>query len=227
MVMLTPEQLEELRKIDSPTISNAIETLGVRDRFEGYLGPEIRCIFPELKPTVGYAVTVTIENVPAGEPANVEKRFEFFDALEAAPKPSVCVFKDISENPRRASQWGEVLGTTVKALGAVGVVTDGTVRDIEEVRRLGDLQYFAQGVCVSHGELRMVDISVPVEISGCRIEPGDLVHGDMNGVVLIPSEVADKVAEAAAGIYEKEEKMLEAFTKPGLTAQKLRDIFSY
>ena len=73
----------------------------------------------------------------------------------------------------------------------------------------------------------MVDISVPVEISGCRIEPGDLVHGDMNGVVLIPSEVADKVAEAAAGIYEKEEKMLEAFTKPGLTAQKLRDIFSY
>ncbi len=225
--VLTPEQLEELRKIDSPTISNAIETLQVRDRFEGYLGPEIRCMFPELKPTLGYAVTVTIENVPAGESANGAKRFEFFDALEAAPRPSVCVFKDISVNPRRASQWGEVLGTTVKALGAVGVVTDGTVRDIEEVRRLGGLQYFAQGVCVSHGELRMVDINVPVEISGCKIKPGDLVHGDLNGVVLIPDEIADRVAAAAAAIYKSEGKMLDAFKKPGLTAQKVRDIFSY
>ena len=225
--VLTPEQLEELKKIDSPTISNAIETLQVRDRFEGYLGPEIRCIFPELKPTLGYAVTVTIENVPAGESANGAKQFEFFDALEAAPRPSVCVFKDISVNPRRASQWGEVLGTTVKALGAVGVVTDGTVRDIEEVRRLGGLQYFAQGVCVSHGELRMVDINVPVEISGCKIKPGDLVHGDLNGVVLIPDEIADRVAAAAAAIYKSEGKMLEAFKKPGLTAQKVRDIFSY
>ena len=225
--VLTPEQLEKLRNIDSPTISNAIETLAVRDRFEGYLGPEIRCIFPEMDPTVGYAVTVTIENINLGEPADSEKRFEFFDALEAAPKPSVCVFKDISKNPRRASQWGEVLGTTVKALGAVGVVTDGTVRDIAEVRRLGGLQYFSQGVCVSHGALRMVEINVPVEISGCTIEPGDLVHGDMNGVVLIPNDVADQVAGAAASIYEEEGEMLGKVRRPGLTAKKLRDIFSY
>ena len=227
VAMLTLEQLAELREIDSPTISNAIETFDMRGRFEGYLGPEIRCIFTEMEPMVGYAVTVTIENVAPGEPADGETKFDFFEALEAAPKPAVCVFKDISANPRRASQWGEVLGTTTKALGAIGVVTDGTVRDIEEVRAIGGFHYFAQGVCVSHGELQMVDVNVPVEISGCRIEPGDLVHGDMNGVVLIPDDVADRVAEAAAGIYAHEGKMLEAFRHPGLTAEKVREIFSY
>ena len=224
---LTPEQLDKLREIDSPTISNAIETFDARDRFDGYLGPEIRCIFTDMEPMVGYAVTVTIENVAPGEPADGERKFDFFEALEAAPKPAVCVFKDISPNPRRASQWGEVLATTTKALGAIGVVTDGTVRDINEVRAIGGFHYFAQGVCVSHGELQMVDVNVPVEISGCTIKPGDLVHGDLNGVVLIPNEIADSVAGAAAGIYAQEGKMLEAFRKPGLTAERVREIFSY
>ncbi len=225
--LLTEDQLEELRKIDSPTISNAIETLNVRGRFEGYLGPEIECVFPEMGPMVGFAVTATIENVPPGEKGDPDKKFEFFDALEAAPKPAVCVFQDVSETPRRASQWGEVLGSTVKALGAIGVVTDGTVRDIEEVRKLGGLHYFSQGVCVSHGELRMVDVNVTVTISGCAIEPGDLVHGDMNGVVLIPNEAADKIASAAAGIYAHEGKMLEQIRQGGLTAAKLREILKY
>ncbi|MCY4107825.1 MAG: RraA family protein [Chloroflexi bacterium] len=224
---LTPEQLAELREIDSPTISNAIETFDVRGRFDGYLGPEIQCIFGDMEPMVGYAVTVTIKNVGPGDPIDSERKFDFFDALDAAPKPAVCVFKDISPNPRRASQWGEVLATTTKALGAIGVVTDGTVRDINEVRAIGGFHYFAQGVCVSHGELQMVDVNVPVEISGCTIEPGDLVHGDVNGVILIPNEVADRVAEAAAGIYAQEGKMMEALRQPGLTAEKVREIFSY
>ena len=224
---LTPEQLDKLREIDSPTISNAIETFDVRGRFDGYLGPEIRCIFGDMEPMVGYAVTVTIKNVGPGDPIDSERKFDFFEALEAAPKPAVCVFKDISPNPRRASQWGEVLATTTKALGAIGVVTDGTVRDINEVRAIGGFHYFPQGVCVSHGELQMVDVNVPVEISGCTIQPGDLVHGDLNGVVLIPNDVADRVAEAAAGIYAQEGKMMEALRQPGLTAEKVREIFSY
>ena len=224
---LTPEQLAELREIDSPTISNAIETFDARGRFDGYLGPEIQCIFTDMEPMVGYAVTVTIKNVGPGDPIDSERKFDFFEALQAAPKPAVCVFKDISPNPRRASQWGEVLATTTKALGAIGVVTDGTVRDINEVRAIGGFHYFAQGVCVSHGELQMVDVNVPVEISGCTIEPGDLVHGDLNGVILIPNEVADRVAEAAAGIYAQEGKMMEALRQPGLTAEKVREVFSY
>jgi len=224
--MLSPEQLEELRQVDSPTIANAIETFAVQDAFDGYCGPEIECIFPEMEPVIGYAVTVTIESVPPGGDKNRARRLDFFQALEDSPKPAICVFKDVSENPRRASQWGEMMTTAVKSLGAVGVVTDGVIRDINEIREIGGLQYFAQGICVSHGSLRVVDVNVPVEISGCKIEPGDLLHGDLNGVLKIPHEIASRVIEGVRKVRESEGGTLKKM-KPRMTAAELKEAFNY
>ena len=223
---LSPEQLEKLREVDSPTISNAIETFAVRDDFEGYCGPEIACVFPAMDPVIGYAVTVTIENVPPGGDKNRARRFDFFQALEDSPKPAICVFKDISENPRRASQWGEVMTTSVKSLGAVGVLTDGVIRDINEIQEIGGVQFFAPGICVSHGSLRMVDVNVPVEISGCTIEPGDLLHGDLNGILKIPHEISGRLIEGVKKIRENEGAMLNKM-KPQMTVEELREIFAY
>ena len=223
---LTPEQLEELRQVDSPTIANAIETFAVRDPFDGYCGPEIECRFPEMDPVIGYAVTVEIEAVPTGGDKNRAKRLDFFQAIEDSPKPVICVFKDVSPEPRRASQWGEMMTTAVKGLGAVGVVTDGVIRDLDEIREIGGVQFFAQGICVSHGSLRTASVGKPVEISGCVIEPGDILHGDLNGVVKIPHEVAGKVIDGVKQVRDSEGASL-AKMKLQMTVAELKEAFNY
>ena len=223
---LTPEQLEELRQVDSPTIANAIETFDVRDPFDGYVGPEIQCHYPELDPVIGYAVTVEIENVPTGGDKNRAKRFEFFEALAASPKPAICVFKDISPEPARASQFGEMMTTAIKAFGGVAVVTDGVFRDLNEIREIGEFQYFAAGICVSHGSLRTVSVGKPVEISGCVIEPGDLLHGDLNGLVKIPHEIAGDVIDGVKKVRDSEGAMLDA-VEPGMSLEAFREAFGY
>jgi 4-hydroxy-4-methyl-2-oxoglutarate aldolase len=224
---LTAEQLEALRQIDSPTIANAIEIFDVRPRYEGFCGPEIECRFPEMEPVVGYAVTVEVANVKTVEEKLLANQYEFFRALDNSPKPAICVFKDVSpEGARRASQWGEMYTTAAKHLGAVAVVTDGAIRDLNEIREVGDFQYFAPAICVSHGILNTVSIGKPVEIGGCVIEPGDLLHGDLNGVVKIPLDIADRVIDGVKQVREEEGASLKQL-HPGMTLEELKEAFHY
>ncbi len=218
--------IEKLAAIDSPTICNAIEPMAVRGRHDGYLGPEIGCYFPDMDPVCGYAVTCTVQSVADETDQGIEMRLKLFEAIEASPKPVICVFKDISDNPGRASQWGEVYTTTIKAFGAIAVVTDGVIRDLAEIAEIGGVQFFAAGTCVSHGQLATVAVNDPVQISGCWINPGDIVHGDRNGVTKIPREIADQVPEAVEEVRAREGAML-AQIKPGITAADLRRIWSY
>ena len=95
------------------------------------------------------------------------------------------------------------MATIAARLGVVGVVTDGGLRDIVEVKQVG-LQCFAKGLVPSHGNPRLIEVGVPVTIDGVRIEPGDLLHGDANGVTTIPREIAGRVALAAAEIRAEE-----------------------
>ena len=112
-------------------------------------------------------------------------------------KPVVVVMQDVGPQPRKSAHYGEVMGTLSRRLGAIGVVTNGGVRDLDEVRRLG-LHYFAGGVVPAHGQPRLVAANLPVVIDGVAIQPRDLVHGDVNGVTLIPLAIAGQVAQAAA-----------------------------
>ncbi|MGH9372803.1 MAG: RraA family protein, partial [Vicinamibacterales bacterium] len=150
VTLLTPEQLDALRRIDSPTVSNAIETFGVRRRVDGFAGWDLRCAFPELGPMLGYAVTCTAQStIEAARPDRGLLRL--WAAVEAAPTPVVIVIKDIGPDRTRSCHMGEVMATTAKALGAVGCVSDGGLRDVDEVRALGGFQYFCPGFVVSHG----------------------------------------------------------------------------
>lgn len=124
MPQLTPAQLEELRLIDSPTISNAIERFKIRPRLQGFAGWELRCAFPELETTLGYAVTCTADSTTEGR-ADDRGLLRLWAALEAAPKPAVLVIKDIGPERSRSCHMGEVMATTAKALGAVGCLSDG------------------------------------------------------------------------------------------------------
>ena len=218
--------IEKLAAIDSPTICNAIEPFQVRGRHDGYLGPEIGCYFPEMDPVCGYAVTCTVRSIADDGDQRIEMRLKFFEALEAAPKPAICVFKDVSDNPGRASQWGEVYTTAVKSFGAIGVVTDGVIRDLAEIAEIGGVQFFAAGTCVSHGQMATVAVNEPVQISGCWINPGNILHGDRNGVTKIPHQIADQLPGAVEEVRKREGEMLAKF-KPGMTVEDLRKIWAY
>jgi 4-hydroxy-4-methyl-2-oxoglutarate aldolase len=218
---LTREQLEELRLIDSPTVSNAIEQFRVRPRVEGYAGWELRCAFPDLGTTVGYAVTCTADST---SPTRLDDRgqMRLWEALEAAPKPAVLVIKDVGPERGRSCHMGEVMATTAKALGAVGCVSDGGLRDVAEVRALGGFQYFCPGFVVSHGNPVICDVNVPVTVDGLDVSPGSLIHGDVNGLLTIPAEIADRVAEEAQKIRDAERQVLEFVRRPVLTVEQLR-----
>jgi 4-hydroxy-4-methyl-2-oxoglutarate aldolase len=212
VVKLSFEQLSALRRIDSPTISNAIETFNVRPRVAGYVGYDIRCIFPELPPTVGYAVTCTVDSTTEGRQGIGFNRL--YELLAAAPKPAIVVMQDVGPDRLHSCHAGEVMSTTMKRLGAVGILTDGGLRDAKEVRALGGFQYFCAGLVVSHGNPICVSVGEEVTISGMRVRPGDLLHGDINGVVHIPDEVAAQVAEAAYRVWEREEETMRRINGP-------------
>ena len=221
MPRLTPEQFAELQKIDSPTVSNAIERFKVRPRLEGFAGWDLRCAFPELGTTMGYAVTCTADTTTETR-ADERGLMRLWAAIEAAPKPAVLVIKDIGPERSRSCHMGEVMATTAKALGAVGCVSDGGLRDVVEVRALGGFQYFCPGFVVSHGNPIICEVNIPVTLEGMAIKPGDLLHGDANGVLVVPDAVADRVAAEAERVRADEREVLEFVRAPGLTVEKLR-----
>ena len=202
-------------------MSNAIEQLGVRPRLEGFAGWGLRCAFPELGTMAGYAVTCTADSTTESR-RDARGLLPLWDAVEAAPKPVVIVIKDIGPERHRSCHMGEVMATTARALGAVGCVSDGGLRDVAEVRALGGFQYFCPGFVVSHGLPVVLEINVPVQISGLTINPGDLLHGDVNGLLVVTDAVADRVIDEVMKVREAEKAMLDLVRQPGFSVEKLR-----
>ena len=223
-VSLTAEQLDALRRIDSPTIANAIETFEIRPRIQGYVGYDIRCIFPDLPPMVGYAVTCTVDSTTEGR---VGIGFnELYKLLEDAgtPKPAVVVMQDVGPDRLHSCHAGEMMATTMKRLGAVGILTDGGLRDVREVRNLGNFHYFCAGLVVSHGNPICVSVGDEVTISGMTVRMGDLLHGDANGVVHIPDACATEVAAAAHRTWERESNQLRRINSSDFSVLPAREI---
>ena len=217
MATHTTEQLDWLRSVDSPTIANAIEPFKVRDRCEGFIGGAVRCMFPDLGVMVGYALTVTMTSEP-GPVASRDAYWKMWRALERAPKPAVVVVQDVSGAPTRCAYFGEVMATLAKRLGAIGVVTDGGVRDVDEVHGMG-MHYFAPYAVVSHGNFTPVDIGVPVTVDGQVVNNGDLVHGDANGIVLVPPEVVERLPDEVEKIRAREKQFIDFIRGQGFTLE--------
>lgn len=204
---LTPAEIETLRRIDSPTIANAIEPFGVRPLTSGFMGMDIKCMFPEMGVMVGYAVTAMVDSQT--EEAEPDKRvlWRMLQNLDASPKPAVLVYQDAGPRQSHSCHFGDSLANLTHRLGAVGLVTNGGVRDMAGCREIG-FQYYAPGLTVSHGNYRYVSAGEPVEVSGVTVRPGDLIHADENGVVLIPAEIARDVAAKAEEIAQRETELL-------------------
>jgi len=215
---LAVDVLEALRRYDTPTLSNAIESLGVRPHDEGFAGIEIRCLFPDLEPRVGYAATATIR-----ARGRREGRQELLhEHVQRVPAPRVVVVRDLDEPPAHGALWGEVNANVFKALGCVGVVTDGSVRDLREVRQLG-FHFFARGTGVSHAYVGVESAGEPVELAGLRVNPGDLLHADQHGVLLVPHEVAAELPAAADRIIAREQELISWVRSPDFSPDELTE----
>lgn len=195
--------LEALRRYDTPTMANAIETFDVRPRDTGFASHEIRCMFPELGPMVGYAATATIRARGQGP----DEQAPLWRHVQEVPGPRVVVVQDLDDPPAHGSLWGEVNANVFQALGCLGVVTDGCVRDLKEARELG-FQFFARGAGVSHAYVRVESAGEPVTIGGLEIAPGDLIHADQHGVLLVPAAIAAELPAAADRIIEREQAFI-------------------
>ncbi len=205
--MLTTKELESLAKISTPTISNAVELYEVRPRNEGFLSPEIRCVFPSLGRMVGYAFTATIAaDLPAGK-GRALPRPEYWQAARTIPAPRVAVIQDVDNPAGKGSYWGEVNSNIHRSLGFVGTVTNGAVRDLDEMEALGFFA-FAGNIAVSHAYVHLVDCGSPVRVGGVRVSPGDLLHGDRHGVLVVPAEVAPTIAETAMEVERAERELI-------------------
>ena len=198
------EVLEQLKRYDSCTLSNAIEVFDVRPRDVGFAAGEIRCLFPDLGPIVGFAATATVRARGKSAGGNQDPLFKHTQEL---PAPRLLVVQDLDDPRGAGALVGEVMGNIFKRLGCAGIVTDGGVRDLKEVEALG-FHYFAPGPVVSHAYIRVEEAGVPVNVGGLQVEPGDLVFGDRHGVLLIPQEVAAELPEAADRIVEREQKLI-------------------
>jgi regulator of RNase E activity RraA len=205
--LISPEQIEFLKSVDSPTIANAIETFNVRDRIEGFIGGSVRSLLPDLGVMVGYALTVTMMNEP-GEIAGRDGYWRMWETLAEMPKPSVLAIQDVSGRPTRCAYAGEVMATLAQRLGAVGMVTDGGFRDLNEVHLLG-MHYFASYAVVSHSNFKIVDVGAPITLDGQRIETGDIFHGDINGIVIVPPAVVPDLPDAVNAIRDRERRLME------------------
>ena len=204
--MTTLDVLTELRTIDTPTITNVVATypknplcLGLYNPWteNWYTDTSIRCIYPAMGAVVGYAVTC-VYGLPDPNYTGRLSFMDVIDALDAMKKPTILIIQQKwpAELMRKAGLAGEIMVTSMKAVGCIGMLSNGPSRDVDAIRRL-DFQMLLGGVTAGHGEMAVQAVNVPVSVGGMDVAPGDLIHMDENGAVKFPADKASQVLDNA------------------------------
>lgn len=230
---MTPqEMLEELRQFDTPSITNVVATypgsklcLGLYNPWteNWYTDQTVRAMYPELGPLVGYAVTCVY-----GLPDPNFNRLTFMDvldALDAMPKPTVLVLQQ-KFPPEIAGKVGLAGGNMVsamKAIGCVGLISNGPSRDIDEVRPM-EFQYVLSGITPGHGAQAVQAVNVPVHVAGMDVSPGEIIHMDENGAVKFPADKLEAVLANVRALRDEEADRMGRLQK-ATSAAELRAIF--
>jgi regulator of RNase E activity RraA len=225
---LAQEQLDALARFDTPTICNALELVLPATQAAGYTHRPLVCGFPDQAPVVGYARTATLraKSPPAGARAEVRAlRGAYYRYVESGPRPSIIVIEDVDgADAGYGAFWGEVHSAIHQGLGALGLVTNGSVRDLPQWAP--GFQFLAGSIAPSHAFAEVASFGGPVEVAGMRVRDGDLVHADRHGAVVIPPEAVSGIAEAAARLIAREARILAVARAPGCTAEALVRVFA-
>jgi regulator of RNase E activity RraA len=219
---LTPALIASLRRLDGCRVANAIETFERRLRNEGFADRSVRALFPDLPPVVGHAVTARIRgSAPPPVGHTYRDRTDWWSYILTVPPPRLVVVEDVDERPGFGAFVGHVHAQVLRALGCVGVVTNGSVRDLPAVGRMG-FPLLAAGVSVSHAFIHIVDFGQSVQIGGLTVASNDIVYADVHGVLTIPSEIAAEVPAVAERMAEDERRVVELCQAADFTLDRLR-----
>jgi regulator of RNase E activity RraA len=220
--MLDADLLNTLRTFDTPTVCNALEIVAPHRRARGFTTTPLVCRDPSAPPMVGYARTATIRaressgRLPAEDLA---VRISYYRHMAEGPGPTITVIEDLDTRPGYGAWWGEVNSTVHRGLGSLGVVTNGSIRDIDDwAEGFGAL---AGSVGPSHAWVHVVEYAIPVEVHGMEVRPGDLIHADRHGAVVVPLDVAAGIADAVERIAGREAVLIEASQRPDFDIDSL------
>ncbi len=217
--MIEINVLDKLRQIDTATICNVIELFDVRPFTVGYMDQSIKSCFHELPPIVGFASTATYRSAaPHNDISPYDKLLEQIDRFEELSGPAVIIFQDL-DVPTVAATFGDIMCNTYKAFGAVGLITSGAGRDLDQIREI-EFPVFTNGTNCSHGYGQIPQICVQIKVGGMVINPNDLIHGDHNGITTIPLEIASEVADVADDFVAAEARILETVKSDNPSKEK-------
>ncbi len=222
--LLTADELESLRQFDTCMVANAVETFNVRLRNTGFTDGKIRCMFPEMSPMVGYAVTARLRS---GDPpmtgGNFHDRGDFWKRVLERPAPRVLVLEDMDDPPGRGAFVGDMHAAILRALGCVGYVTNGAVRELPLIQSMG-MHLFGGNLAVSHAYAHIFDVGATITVDGMEVHPGDLLHGDQHGVLSIPPEIAAAVPKVAAQMKDAERNVMEFCRSKEFSVERLGEV---
>jgi len=223
---LTPVRLEQLRRFSTCVIASAVETFHVRLPNTGFSDSSIRCIFEDLPPIVGYAATARIRSAepPMEGGSFFYDRTDWWNQILTIPEPRIIVIQDVDSHPGLGAFVGEVHANILLALGCVGIVTNGAVRDLNAISNSG-FQMFAGNVSVSHGYAHVFDFGGTVDVAHLKIHPGDLLHADRHGVLTVPSEIVDRIPAVASDIEDRRQRIVDCCRSSDFSIAKLRECF--
>jgi regulator of RNase E activity RraA len=225
---ITPDLLKSLTGLDTPTVCNAIEILAPERRGIGFTTEPLLCLYPSLKPIVGFARTATFRSVQPqslSAEASRERRMAYYRYIaEGGLRPSVCLIQDIDgARAGFGAFWGEVNSYIHQGLGCLGVITDGSVRDVDT--NAAGFQMLCRSTVPSHAHFHIVDFGGTVNIAGMNADHGDLIHADRHGAVVIPNAIAGKIVATAALLARREAVIIAAAKEPGFDFAQLSKAF--
>jgi regulator of RNase E activity RraA len=224
---VTAADLDALAAFDTPTLCNALEHLAPETQGHGYTTRPFMCGFPALPPMVGYARTASIRSAqPHPLPAPELRRLQndYYRYVDAGQKPSIVVIEDLDGDAAGyGAFWGEVQSAIHVGLGARGLVTNGSVRDLDQWAP--GFQFLAGSIAAAHAYAKPVAFGREVQVFGLRVRPGDLLHAERHGVVVVPPALVKAIPAAAREIAAREARILAVARGPACTAEKLIDVF--
>jgi regulator of RNase E activity RraA len=211
---LTTQQMDLLRSMDTPTVCNVVEMVAPERRGHGYTVKHLFCPFPHLPPIVGFAKTVTAKAKDAVALGSyMDRRLDYLDYVAAEPRPSIAVIEDLDDEPGYGAFWGEVQSNIHKALGCLGVVTNGSIRDIPMIAP--GFQMLAGSLSPSHAYTHVEDFGIAVTVHGMKVNSGDLIHADQHGAVVVPLDVIDKMKGALDELNVREARIINVAKEVG------------
>jgi regulator of RNase E activity RraA len=221
------QSLEALRAFDTPTICNALEIVTPGRRAHGFNRRPLVAPFPELKPVVGFARTALIrsrEPHPRDRDTATQLRLGYYEHVAAEPMPSISVIQDIdAPDTGFGAFWGEVQTHVHAGLGCVGVITDGSVRDLDAMSP--GFFVLAGSVMPSHAHVHLVEFGGTVSVNGMVVSANDVIHADRHGAVVIPHDAVAKIPAAVDLLTRRERVIIEASKQPGFSIERLRRAF--